>query len=220
MRCPSCGVATSSNARFCAQCGHALQAEDITVAPSHVGLAGADAATQAVTRPPSKSHRPSSSNGWLTSSDSISHGRFAPGAVLDNRYRIIGLIGRGGMGEVYRADDLRLGQPVALKFLPDAVGTDAKRLAQFHNEVRTARQVSHPNICRVYDIGEVDGHLFLSMELVDGEDLASSLRRIGRFPEDKATDIARQLCAGLAAAHERGVLHRDLKPANVMLDGN
>ncbi len=122
------------------------------------------------------------------------------------------------MGEVYRADDLRLGQPVALKFLPDAVGTDPVRLAQFHNEVRTARQVSHPNICRVYDIGEVDGHLFLSMEFVDGEDLATSLRRIGRFPEDKATDIARQLCAGLAAAHERGVLHRDLKPANVMLD--
>ena len=122
------------------------------------------------------------------------------------------------MGEVYRADDLRLGQPVALKFLPDAVGNDPVRLAQFHNEVRTARQVSHPNICRVYDIGEVDGQLFLSMEYVDGEDLATSLRRIGRFPEDKATEIARQLCAGLAAAHERGVLHRDLKPANVMLD--
>ena len=123
------------------------------------------------------------------------------------------------MGEVYRADDLRLGQPVALKFLPDAVGHDPVRLAQFHNEVRTARQVSHPNICRVYDIGEVEGHLFLSMEMVDGEDLATSLRRIGRFPEDKAADIARQMCAGLAAAHERGVLHRDLKPANVMLDG-
>lgn len=122
------------------------------------------------------------------------------------------------MGEVYRADDLRLGQPVALKFLPDTVATDAVRLAQFHNEVRTARQVSHPNICRVYDIGEANGLLFLSMEFVKGEDLATSLRRIGRFPEDKATDIARQLCAGLAAAHERGVLHRDLKPANVMLD--
>ncbi len=123
------------------------------------------------------------------------------------------------MGEVYRADDLRLGQPVALKFLPDTVGRDPIRLAQFHNEVRTARQVSHPNICRVHDIGDIDGQIFLSMELVDGEDLATSLRRIGRFPEDKATEIARQLCAALAAAHDRGVLHRDLKPANVMLDG-
>ena len=160
-----------------------------------------------------------SSSGWLTSSDSISHGRLAPGTILDGRYRIIAVLGKGGMGEVYRADDLRLGQPVALKFLPDGLKDDPIRLAQFHNEVRTARQVSHPNICRVYDIGEVDGHLFLSMEYVDGEDLAASLRRVGRFPEDRATDLARQLCAGLAAAHDRGVLHRDLKPANVMLDG-
>jgi hypothetical protein len=122
------------------------------------------------------------------------------------------------MGEVYRADDLRLGQPVALKFLPLDLQRDPARLAQFHNEVRIARQVSHPNVCRVYDIGEVGGLLYLSMEYVGGEDLATSLRRIGRFPEDKATDIARQLCAGLAAAHHRGVIHRDLKPANVMLD--
>ena len=124
------------------------------------------------------------------------------------------------MGEVYRADDLRLGQPVALKLLPENLRNDSVRLAQFHNEVRTARQVSHPNVCRVYDIGEADGLLYLSMEYVDGEDLATSLRRIGRFPEDKALDLARQLCAGLAAAHQRGVVHRDLKPANVMLDGS
>ena len=123
------------------------------------------------------------------------------------------------MGEVYRADDLRLGQPVALKLLPESLRQDPARLAQFHNEVRTARQVSHPNVCRVYDIGEAEGLLYLSMEYVGGEDLASSLRRIGRFPEDKAIDIARQLCAGVAAAHQRGIVHRDLKPANVMLDG-
>ena len=124
------------------------------------------------------------------------------------------------MGEVYRADDLKLGQPVALKFLPPDVDRDPARLTQLHTEVRMARQVSHPNVCRVYDIDEVDGHTFLSMEYVDGEDLASLLRRIGRFPEDAALEIARQICAGLAAAHERGVLHRDLKPANVMLDGS
>ena len=159
-------------------------------------------------------------SGWLSSSGSIDHGRFAPGTVLDNRYRVIGLLGRGGMGEVYRADDLRLGQPVALKFLPANLATDARRLAQFHNEVRTARQVSHPNVCRVYDIGEVDGALYLSMEYVDGEDLAASLKRVGRFPEDRALELARQLAAGVAAAHERGVIHRDLKPANVMLDSS
>ncbi|MGH9196072.1 MAG: serine/threonine-protein kinase, partial [Acidimicrobiia bacterium] len=123
------------------------------------------------------------------------------------------------MGEVYRADDLKLGQPVALKFLPDTLATDGAMLAHFHREVRTARQVSHPNVCRVFDIGETDGHHFLSMEYIDGEDLASLLRRIGRLPEDKAREISRQLCAGLAAAHDAGVLHRDLKPSNVMIDG-
>jgi serine/threonine-protein kinase len=123
------------------------------------------------------------------------------------------------MGEVYRADDLTLGQPVAMKFLPETIEADPVRLAQFHTEVRLARQVAHKNVCRMYDVGEVDGLPFLTMEYVDGEDLASLLRRIGRLPEDKALDLARQLCAGLAAAHDRGVLHRDLKPANVMIDG-
>lgn len=123
------------------------------------------------------------------------------------------------MGEVYRADDLTLGQAVALKFLPDEAARDQALLERFKNEVRIARRISHPNVCRVYDVGEVDGHTFFTMEYVDGEDLASLLRRIGRLPEDKALDIARQLCAGLAAAHTKGVLHRDLKPANIMLDG-
>jgi len=140
--------------------------------------------------------------------------------ILDGRYRIVGLLGKGGMGEVYRADDLKLGQTVALKLLPDHFVSDPARLAQFHNEVRLARTISHRNVCRTYDIGDADGRPFLTMEYVDGEDLASLLRRIGRFPQDKAVEVARQLCAGLAAAHERGVLHRDLKPANVMIDGD
>lgn len=122
------------------------------------------------------------------------------------------------MGEVYRADDLTLGQSVALKFLPEATARDEATLERFRNEVRIARRVSHPNVCRIYDIGETEGLPFLSMEYVDGEDLGSLLRRIGRLPSDKALEIARKLCAGLAAAHDKGVLHRDLKPANIMLD--
>jgi serine/threonine-protein kinase len=145
--------------------------------------------------------------------------RFLPGTVLAGRYRVIGLLGKGGMGEVYRADDLKLGQPVALKFLPAALADDPARLDRFLNEVKIARQVAHPNVCRVYDVGEAEGHHYLSMEYVDGEDLATLLKQIGRLPEDKAIQIARQLCAGLAATHELGILHRDLKPANVMLDG-
>jgi tRNA A-37 threonylcarbamoyl transferase component Bud32 len=168
------------------------------------------------------SSSPSSSSsvtsGWLSSSGAIDHGRFQPGTLLGGRYRVVGRLGRGGMGEVYRADDLKLGQPVALKFLPGDVDRDPVRLTQLHTEVRMARQVSHPNVCRVYDIDETDGHTFLSMEYVDGEDLGSLLKRIGRFPEDRAIAVARQICSGLAAAHERGVVHRDFKPANVMID--
>lgn len=144
--------------------------------------------------------------------------RFVAGTVLAGRYRIVTLLGRGGMGEVYRADDLKLHQPVALKFLPAELGLQSAALARFHREARIARQVSHPHVCRVYDVGEVDGLHFLTMEFIDGEDLASLLRRIRRLPFDKAIEIARQLCAGLAAAHDAGVIHRDLKPANLMID--
>ncbi|MFN7996127.1 MAG: serine/threonine-protein kinase [Bryobacteraceae bacterium] len=159
------------------------------------------------------------SSGDFPSTSSVDEGRFLPGTLLADRYRVIGPLGKGGMGEVYRATDIRLAQTVALKFLPEEAAADPGRLARFHNEVRIARQVTHPNVCRVHDIGEVEGIPFLSMEFVDGEDLASLLRRIGRLPQDKAIEIARKLCAGLAAAHSQGVLHRDLKPANIMIDG-
>ena len=122
------------------------------------------------------------------------------------------------MGEVYRADDLTLGQQVALKFLPE-VSRSEETLERFRNEVRIARRISHPNVCRVFDIGQTDDQIFFTMEYIDGEDLASLLRRIGRLPGDKAAEIARKICAGVAAAHDKGVLHRDLKPANIMLDG-
>ena len=144
--------------------------------------------------------------------------RYLPGTLIAGRYRIFGLIGEGGMGEVYRADDTKLGQDVALKFLPGAVEREGG-LDRFLSEVRLARQIAHPNVCRVYDVGEADGRHFLSMEFVDGEDLASLLRRIGRLPKEKAIEIGRQLASGLAAAHAQGILHRDLKPANVMIDG-
>ncbi len=143
--------------------------------------------------------------------------RFAPGQIFAKRYRIVILLGRGAMGEVYRADDLRLGQRVALKLLGPAAGRGDPR--RFISEVRLARAIAHPNVCRVYDIDRAEGWHYLSMEFVDGETLASLLRRIGRLPAEKALDVAHQLCQGLAAAHDRGVLHRDIKPSNIMIDG-
>src|ERR1700760_1255858 len=162
---------------------------------------------------------PSASAGTLSSSDAIGGGRFVPGQIVADRYRIVALAGRGGMGEVYRAEDLKLSQIVAIKFLPDSVSRDAGALARFHAEVRIARTVSHPNVCRMFDIGDMDGITFLTMEYVDGEDLSSLVRRIGRLSTDKATEIARQMCAGLAAAHDKGVIHRDLKQATIIYDG-
>jgi len=142
-----------------------------------------------------------------------------PGTVILERYRIVSLLGRGGMGSVYRAEDQVLRQEVALKFLAAATASDPRGVRSLRDEVKIARKVTHHNVCRVYDIGDVGGRPFISMEYVDGEDLAVLLRRIGRLPQDKAIQIARQLCAGLRAAHAQSVLHRDLKPANVMLDG-
>jgi predicted Ser/Thr protein kinase len=212
--CVSCGTELKNGGRFCSSCGTPVSA---TPDPANANdLATLDfARADTPPRPASSSsHKASSASDY-----SLGEGRFLPGRLLAGRYRIIALLGKGGMGEVYRADDLTLGQPVALKFLPDDAARDQGLLERFRNEVRVARRVSHPNVCRVYDVGEVDGHTFFTMEYVDGEDLASLLRRIGRLPQDKALEIARQLCAGLLAAHAKGVLHRDLKPANIMLDG-
>jgi protein kinase-like protein len=228
--CLNCGavVVPQEAGNACPQCRTPLPQSDIeTMMPRNPEAprlaAGVESAEARTRERVAKDSRPSSgagsSSGWLSSSGAIDHGRFAPGTVLGGRYRIVERLGRGGMGEVYRADDLKLGQQVALKFLPADVDRDPARLTQLHTEVRMARQVSHPNVCRVYDIDEVEGHTFLSMEYVDGEDLGSLLKRVGRFPEDRAIEVARQICAGLAAAHERDVVHRDLKPANVMLDG-
>jgi serine/threonine-protein kinase len=209
--CPACAAALRGASRFCPDCGGSLGAEDTPTGTAPRPSPHPSGPRQ-TPRAPSGAQR-------TTSAAGSEAGRFAPGDLLAERYRIVGLLGKGGMGEVYRADDLKLAQPVALKFLPEGVASDPERLSRFYNEVRTARQVSHSNVCRVYDIAEAGGLHFLSMEFVDGEDLASLLRRIGRLPGDKALEIARQLCAGLAAAHDRGVLHRDLKPENVMIDG-
>jgi len=216
--CSFCGTELAGDVRFCADCGKPVSKSRPLSNTDEVATIDY-AATATSPLPPSASSSRSSSRTATATEYLVSEGRFLPGRLIAGRYRIIALLGKGGMGEVYRADDLTLGQAVAMKFLPEEATSHEGMLERFKNEVRIARRVSHPNVCRVYDVGDVDGATFFTMEYVDGEDLASLLRRIGRLPQDKAVEIARQICAGLAAAHAKGVLHRDLKPANIMLDG-
>jgi len=219
VHCPTCNRAIpQSDFRFCPWCGQPLAGmEDLT------RLSDPAETVAAVAAPISMS---GSRSAYIRSSPSSSAAALADdapwpaGTLLADRYRIVRLLGRGGMGVVYHADDLRLGHPVALKFLPAALASDPRRLEQFHNEVSLARQVSHPNVCRVYDIGDVEGRLFLSMEYIEGEDLASMLQRRGRLSEEEAIELTRQICAGLNAVHAKGILHRDLKPANIFINGS
>ena len=210
--CPQCSTEVPAGARYCPGCGAVQSA--VSQMPTQLSGPSASLTPSRGTPTPV-----TGTIGRLESSAGFAGAAFQPGQVLSGRYRVIGLLGRGGMGEVYRADDLELSQAVSLKFLGRTFTGRPDMLERFRGEVRNARQVSHPNICRVYDIGEVDGQYFLSMEYVDGEDLGTLLKRIGRLPRGKADEVARQLCAGLAAAHDRGVIHRDLKPSNVMIDG-
>lgn len=141
-----------------------------------------------------------------------------PGDLLGTRYRIVSRIASGRMGDVFRADDLQLGQPIALRRLPLALSHDRVQSDRLLREVAVARTVAHPYVCRVHDVVEWDGQFFITMEFVSGEDLASLLQRIGRLPPERAVRFARQLVAGLVAMHEHGVLHRDLKPSNILVD--
>jgi eukaryotic-like serine/threonine-protein kinase len=141
--------------------------------------------------------------------------RFVSGDVYAGRYRMVSRLGVAAMGEVWRAEDLVLGTSVALKIIL-APSPETRR--QILNEVRLARQITDPNVRRVFDVGEVGDDVFCTMELIEGQDLGTLLKRVGRLPSEKVSDIGRQILSGLAAAHAHGVLHRDVRPANILID--
>ena len=134
-----------------------------------------------------------------------------------SHYKIIGKLGEGGMGVVYKAEDTKLERIVALKFLAAHLLNDEEAKARFLREAKAAAALDHPNICTVYEIGEAEGKTFLSMAFIEGEPLEARIKG-GPMPLKEALDIGRQIAEGLEAAHEKGVVHRDIKPANVMVD--
>src|SRR6516164_2933690 len=135
-------------------------------------------------------------------------------------HEITALLGKGGMGEVYRARDLKLKREVAIKILPEEFSRDPDRMARFQREAEVLASLNHPNVAAIYDLKETDGTRYIVLELVEGETLADRIVR-GPIPVEEALQIAKHICEALEAAHESGIIHRDMKPSNVkvMPDG-
>jgi len=140
------------------------------------------------------------------------------GTVLANRYEIVRMIGEGGMGAVYQARDLQLNRLMALKVIRPDLAKDPEIVNRFKQELILARQVTHKNVIRIYDLAEFDGLKFITMDFIDGRDLKTVLRANGKFEPRRAAENIEQVCRGLEAAHSEAVIHRDLKPQNIMMD--
>src|SRR5689334_19745190 len=167
---------------------------------------------------------------WVESAPGISPGE-APSTVASpaarggligkkvSHYRVLEVIGGGGMGMVYRAEDLKLGRSVALKFLPQELTSDAVALQRFEREARAASSLNHPNICTIHAIEDHEAQPFIVMELLEGETLRTRMAALEprALPFHELSEIARQVCSGLEAAHQKGIIHRDIKPANIFL---
>ncbi len=140
------------------------------------------------------------------------------GTTFANRYEIIEELGKGGMGKVYRVEDKKIKEEVALKLIKPEIASDKKTIERFSNELKIARKIAHRNVCKMYDLGEEKGTHYITMEYVPGEDLKSTIKRVGPLGAGKTIFIAKQVCDGLKEAHNLGVVHRDLKPSNIMID--
>ena len=224
MKCPYCKTDNLPAAAICKVCGETL--------PSSAKQTP-NASNRQQTKPPLDSEdlqgtyvpesTPSGLGGWTAAepaAPAASQRQLEPGAVLGGRYQIIALLGEGGMGAVYKAHDIELERLVALKVIRPELTTNPEMLRRFKQELILARQVTHRNVIRIFDLGQADGFKFITMEFLEGEDLRAVLKKKGKLPPDEAARILLQICRALEVAHGEGVIHRDLKPQNIMLDAN
>jgi predicted Ser/Thr protein kinase len=188
MKCPRCQFEAPDELRFCGKCGTPLP------------------------RPA----RPFDPN--RTETLSCSSGELTGGNLFAGRYLVIDVLGKGGMGCVYRVLDTKVDEEVALKFINPEIAADAKIVERFRTELRVTRKITHRHVCRMYDLSTDENSLFITMEYIPGEDLEDMIRRLGKLPVERAFVIARQVSEGLAEVHRLGIIHRDLKPKNIMID--
>src|SRR5439155_5911971 len=204
MNCPHCHTENPSSGGTCQRCWRMVSSVDAgaTLEPSGFVQAAGGVSASPVSRL------------------SAAGNPFAlePGTEFGPRYRIESKLGQGGMGAVYKAYDNDLDRTVALKLVRSDLMADAETMQRFKQELLLASKISHKNILRIHDLGDVEGIKFISMAYIEGEDLHQHLKREGRLPVDRSIAIARQLCEALEAAHAAGVMHRDLKPQNVLID--
>lgn len=202
MVCPQCNTANSEESVACVKCATPLPASDHTLAPEHtLATAGQGWSVPAA-------------DGIVTASPKT----LGPGTLLGDRYEIIRMLGQGGMGAVYHARDRELEREVALKVIRSDMAANPEILKRFKQELILARQITHKNVIRIFDLGQADGIKFITMEYIEGEDLQSLVRRKKKLEPTEAATIMAQVCRALEAAHAEGVIHRDLKPQNIMLD--
>jgi len=206
MECPVCAAQNSDAASSCANCHTPLPELDSHETLVDEGTLVEDWSVASASKssiPPSKTRI----------------NELAPGVVLGGRYEILQLLGRGGMGAVYKAQDKELDRTVALKLIRPDLARNPEMVRRFKQELILARQVTHKNVIRIFDLGQADGIKFITMDFVAGHDLRALLKEKGKFPPTEAARIMLQICRALEAAHGEHVIHRDLKPQNIMLDG-
>src|SRR5579859_2682516 len=226
MQCPHCNTANLPTATECKVCGKSLPRIEET-------FTGNERIQQSESTPKrSDPHgtiaptmTPATPGDWTapltrTKIPVRSQGELEPGTVLGERYEILALLGQGGMGAVYKAHDIELERLVALKIIRPELTTNPEMLRRFKQELILARQITHRNVVRIFDLGQADGFKFITMEYLEGQDLRAVLKEKGKLPPDEAARIILQICRALEVAHGEGVVHRDLKPQNIMLDAN